>query len=87
MGTRSMQPFFRLWKLSDIEGFSLPPVIGQCVQLGLRNTRLDLGCLLLWLHPDTDPWGLPGQPLWTQVAVGVGSPWDCNFYTANPFGC
>lgn len=62
-------------------------VTGQCVRLGLSDSGLDLGCLLLWLHPDTDPRGLPGQPMWTQVAVGIGNSGNCGFYAANTPGC
>lgn len=66
---------------------SLAVVIGQRVRLGLWDSGLDLGCLLLRLYPDTDPWGLPGQPMRTQVALGIGNSGNGTFHTANTPGC
>lgn len=62
-------------------------ILGQCLWLGLWDPGLDLGCLLLWLYPDTNSWGLPGQPLWDQVAAGIGSLGNSSFHTANTPGC
>lgn len=63
------------------------PLIGQCVQLGLRDTRLDPRFLLLRLHTNSNPRGLPGRPLWTQVADGLWNPGNSIVYTAHPCGC
>lgn len=66
---------------------SLAVVVGQCVRLGLWDSGLDLGCLLLRLYPDTDPWGLPCQPMRTQVVAGIGNTGNGPSHTANPPGC
>lgn len=66
---------------------SFAVVIGQCVRLELWHSGLDLGCLLLRLYPDTDPWGLHGQPMRTQVAVGIWSSGNGTFHAANTPGC
>lgn len=60
---------------------------GQCVWLGLWDPRLDPGLLLLRLHPDSDPRGLPGTQVWGQMATGPRNPGNCGFHPPHPHGC